>query len=62
MHNNKTPRRIAIIIAAMLGLLALLYISGLLAQMQTSYQAWLSQGGLDGSAVMRAPDFSPITC
>jgi type IV secretion system protein VirD4 len=62
MHNNKTPRRIAIIIAAILGLAALLYVSGLLAQMKTGYQIWLSRGGFDGNAVMQAPDFSPITC
>ncbi len=41
-------RKVAMIAAAVLGLLALLYLGGLLGQFLTSYQSWLAHDGLTG--------------
>jgi type IV secretion system protein VirD4 len=59
---DNTERRIAIIIAAILGLSILLYLSGLFGQLNDNYQFWLSQGGMDGDVMIKPPDFNPLAC
>ena len=59
---DNPARKVAIIIAIILGTLAALYLGGLLGQMNDGYQGWLSQDGISGNAVMRTPDFNPLRC
>jgi type IV secretion system protein VirD4 len=46
----------------MLGLLAALYLSGLIGQLNAGYREWLSHDGLTGSAVMPPVDINPLRC
>jgi len=62
LNIKQTQRRIAIIIAAILGLLVALYLGGLFAQISNHYQYWLSQDGLMNNSIIQAPDFSPLYC
>jgi len=62
LKSCNTPRRIAIILAAILGLVAALYLGGLLSQLMHGYQTWLSQNTFDNSTAMPAPNFSPLYC
>lgn len=59
---NEKTRKIAIIIAVMLGIAALIYLGGLLGQVLSNYNVWLSSGGMMGQAQMKAPDWNPLTC
>ena len=60
--SSSNARRIAITIAAILGIVVVLYLGGLLGQLASGYQSWLTQNGYGGGAVMRSPDFSPFYC
>ena len=62
MKDDQTQRRAGIIIAVMLGIFVILYLSGLLTQINANYQEWLANDGLDGKTVMHPPDFSPLRC
>ena len=59
---NEKTCRVAIVVAAILGCAALLYLSGLLGQLFTNYNAWLSAGGMMGKVQMESPDWNPLTC
>lgn len=59
--NNKT-RSIAIVIACALGLIALLYLGGLLGQLLHNYQTWTDAGGVLGGVQIQAPDLHPVSC
>lgn len=59
---NEKTRRVAIVVAAILGCAALLYLGGLLGQLFTNYNTWLSAGGMTGKAQMQSPDWNPLTC
>ena len=59
---NEKSRRVAIIIATILGCAALIYLGGLLGQLFTNYNIWLSAGGMMGKAQMQSPDWNPLTC
>ena len=59
---NEKSRRVAIIIAAILGCAALLYLGGLLGQLFGNYNEWLTAGGMMGKAEMKSPDWNPLTC
>ena len=59
---NEKTRRVAIVVAAILGCAALLYLGGLLGQLFTNYNIWLSAGGMMGKAQMQPPDWNPLTC
>ena len=52
----------AIIAAAILGFAALLYLGGMLAQLQRNYELWMNSGGLTGHAVIGTVDWNPIVC
>ena len=45
---NEKTRRVAIVVAVILGLAALLYLGGLLGQLMSNYNVWLSAGGMMG--------------
>ena len=53
---NEKTRRVAIVVAVILGLAALLYLGGLLGQLMSNYNVWLSAGGMMGKAQMQSPD------
>ena len=55
-------RKAAIVVAAMLGLLALLYLGGLLAQLMTNYSIWMANGGMMGTVQIAPPDWNPFVC
>ena len=59
---NEKSRRVAIIIAAILGCAALIYLGGLLGQLFGNYNEWLAAGGMMGKAQMQSPDWNPLTC
>lgn len=59
---NEKTRRAAIVVAAILGCAALLYLGGLLGQLFANYNTWLSAGGMMGKAQMQSPDWNPLTC
>ena len=59
--NDKT-RKIGIGIAAILGLVALLYVGGLLGQLLGNYQSWMAAGGMTGGAQIQGPNVSPMVC
>ena len=59
---NEKTRRVAIVVAVILGLAALLYLGGLLGQLMSNYNVWLSEGGMMGKAQMQSPDWNPLTC
>ena len=59
---NEKTRRVAIVVAVILGLAALLYLGGLLGQLMSNYNVWLSAGGMMGKAQMQSPDWNPLTC
>ena len=55
-------RSIAIIVAAILGVAALLYLGGLSSQLLSNYDAWLNDNGLSGQATMQPVNWSPLIC
>ena len=59
--NDKT-RKIGIVIAAILGLIALLYVGGLIGQLLGNYQNWMEAGGMTDSVQIKGPNVSPIVC
>lgn len=59
---NEKSRRVAIVIAALLGILALLYLGGLISQLLTNYNQWIAAGGMMGQAQIAAPDWNPSVC
>ena len=59
--NDKT-RKIGIVMAAILGLAALLYLGGLLGQLMENYAAWQNDGGMAGQASIASVDWNPAAC
>lgn len=59
---NEKQRKIAIVIASILGYGALLYLGGLLSQVFTNYAAWMDSGGMWGQTQIAAPDWNPLVC
>ena len=55
-------RKVAIAVAAVLGIAALFYLGGLFCQLLTNYDAWLNDNGLTGQATMQPVNWSPIVC
>ena len=55
-------RLIGIILAAVIGLLALLYLGGVLSQVFSNYSVWMSTGGLTGQAMMKPMNMNPLVC
>ncbi len=59
---NEKQRKIAIVVASILGCGALLYLGGLLSQVFTNYAAWMDSGGMWGQTQIAAPDWNPFVC
>ena len=59
---NEKHRRTAIILAASVITVALLYIGGLLGQLMTNYNRWMDSGGMLDGTLLPAPDFGLFTC
>ena len=59
--NDKT-RKIGIVIAAILGLIALLYVGGLMGQLLGNYQKWMAAGGMTGGVQIEGPNVNPLVC
>lgn len=59
---HKKTREIGIAAAVLLGVAALLYLSGLLAQLLENYQAWQQAGGIAGQAQIRLPSPGVTDC
>lgn len=59
---NSKIRKIGIILAAILGTAALLYLGGMLGQLLDNYSSWQQAGGMAGQATMSAMDWNPISC
>lgn len=57
-----SKRKTVIVVAAILGLAALLYIGGLLGQLLAGYQEWLAQDGLTGDVGLPPVGWNPIIC
>lgn len=55
-------RTVAIVIAAILGCTALVYLGGMLSQLLNNYSIWLESDGLSGQAVMAPVDWNPAVC
>ena len=59
---NEKSRRVAIVIAIILGTVAVLYAGGLFGQLMTNYQIWMDSGGMWGGAQIASPDWNPLVC
>ena len=59
--NDKT-RKIGIVIAAILGLIELLYVGGLMGQLLGNYQKWMVAGGMTGGVQIQGPNVNPLVC
>lgn len=55
-------RKAAIVLAAILGCMALLYLGGLLSQAMSNYAQWVRAGGMMGQTQIQAPDWNPAVC
>ena len=54
---NERNRKIAIVVASILGCGAILYLGGLLSQVFTNYDIWMNSGGMWGQAQIASPDW-----
>lgn len=59
---NERSRKIAIVVASILGCGALLYLGGLLSQVFSNYAEWMDSDGIWGQAQIAAPDWNPFVC
>ena len=59
---NEKYRKVAIIVAIILGAGGVLYVGGLFSQLMTNYQVWMDSGGMWGNAVMAAPSWNLFVC
>ena len=59
---DSKKRSIGIAIIVILGLAALMYLSGLLGQLLANYSIWLETGGISGESSMPPVDWSLIKC
>lgn len=55
-------RMAAIVIAAILGCAALLYLGGMLGQLLVNYAAWMQADGLGGQSSMEPVSWNPLVC
>lgn len=55
-------RMAAIVIAAILGCAALLYLGGMLGQLFVNYAAWMQADGLGGQSSMEPVSWNPLVC
>lgn len=53
-------RKVAIMAAILLGVLAVLYIGGIVGQLHANYQQWLASDGMTGDGAMKPIQFNPL--
>lgn len=58
----KNKKKIAIICLLVVGFIAILYATGVLAQIMHNYEIWLDTGGISGEQQMQRVNFNPIEC
>lgn len=58
----KNTRTIGIVLAVVAGLLALLYLGGLLCQVRLNYVHWLAAGGITGKAEITPIKMGVLAC
>ena len=59
---NDKNRKIAILIAAILGCVGLFYLGGMLGQLLGNYAAWMDSGGVSGENTMKPVSCNPLIC
>ena len=59
---NEKYRKVAIMVAIILGAGGVLYVGGLFSQLMTNYHVWMDSGGMWGNALMAAPSWNPLVC
>lgn len=59
---KKIKKPIVVTIAVVLGLILLIYVSGLSGQFLTNYSKWIGSGGLAQNTQMERASWNPITC
>ena len=59
---NDKNRKIAIIVAAILGCVGLFYLDGMLGQVLGNYAAWMDSGGVSGESTMKPVSWNPLIC
>lgn len=59
---NDKNRKIAIIIAAILGCVGLFYLGGMLGQLLGNYAAWMDSGSVSGESTMKPVSWNPLIC
>ena len=57
---NEKSRKIAIVLAAIMTIGALAYLSGIAAQLMKNYSDWMNSGGILGQSQIKPPDWSLI--
>ena len=62
IYLNDKNRKIAIIIAAILGCVGLFYLGGMLGQLLGNYAAWMDSGGVSGESTMKPVSWNPLIC
>ena len=55
-------RFVGIILAAVLGTFAVLYLGGMMSQVLSNYSVWMAGGGLTGQAMMKPVNMNPLVC
>lgn len=55
-------RTVAIIAAVILGVIALLYLGGMLGQLLANYALWMQKDGIAGQSVMEPVSWNPLVC
>ena len=55
-------RLIGIILAAVLGTFAVLYLGGMMSQVLSNYSVWMNNGGITGQAMMKPVNMNPLVC
>lgn len=62
MKLDEKKRKTAIAAAAVLGLIALLYLGGFLGQALENYELWMASDGMWDQEPIAAPNWNPLIC
>ena len=57
---SKKKRTVIIIFIAILGCIALLYLTGIISQFMSNYSLWMKSDGMNGQIVMKPIDWNPL--
>lgn len=57
---SKKKRTVIIIFTAILGCIALLYLTGIISQFISNYSLWMKSDGMNGQTVMKPIDWNPL--